>query len=68
MRERAREVKAAARRGPHAGNADGERDVLAKIAEMPELDRAMWPNGYALKELTADVEATIVALLKNAVS
>ncbi|MFL5878814.1 MAG: iron chaperone [Actinomycetota bacterium] len=38
MRERAREVKAEARRGK---NADGERDVLAKITEMQEPDRAM---------------------------
>jgi hypothetical protein len=35
MKERAQELKAAARR------ADGERDVLAKIAEMPEPDRSM---------------------------
>jgi uncharacterized protein YdhG (YjbR/CyaY superfamily) len=35
MRERAKELKAEAQR------ADGERDVLAKIAEMPETDRAM---------------------------
>ena len=35
MKERARELKAA------AGKADGERDVLAKIAEMPEAERAM---------------------------
>jgi hypothetical protein len=41
MQERVREVKAAARRGPRAAKADGERDVLAKIAEMPEPDRAM---------------------------
>ncbi|MDQ6789359.1 MAG: DUF1801 domain-containing protein [Candidatus Dormibacteraeota bacterium] len=41
MRERARELKAAARRGPRAGKADGESDVLAKIAEMPKPDRAM---------------------------
>jgi uncharacterized protein YdhG (YjbR/CyaY superfamily) len=41
MRERAHELKAAARRGPRAGNANGEDDVLAKIAEMPEPDRAM---------------------------
>ena len=34
MRERARELKAAERR------ADGESDVLEKIAEMPEPDRA----------------------------
>jgi uncharacterized protein YdhG (YjbR/CyaY superfamily) len=35
MKERARELKAEAQR------ADGERAVLAKIAEMPEPDRAM---------------------------
>ena len=36
MRERARELKAAA-----GGKADGEADVLAKIAEMSEPERAM---------------------------
>jgi uncharacterized protein YdhG (YjbR/CyaY superfamily) len=41
MKERAQELKAAARRGPRAGKADGEDDVLAKIAEMLEPDRAM---------------------------
>ena len=41
MRERAQEVKAETRRGRGAGQADGERDVLAKIAEMAEPDRAM---------------------------
>jgi uncharacterized protein YdhG (YjbR/CyaY superfamily) len=39
MRERAREVKGAAR--PRGGKADGESDVLAKIAEMTEPDRVM---------------------------
>jgi uncharacterized protein YdhG (YjbR/CyaY superfamily) len=130
MRERAREVKAAARRGPRAGAADGERDLLAKIAEMQDTDRemaerihaivkasapalsprtwygmpayaqdgkvvcffqsaqkfktryatfgfsdkanlddgAMWPVAFALTELTADVEASIAALVKKAVS
>lgn len=29
---------------------------------------AMWPTSFALKELTADVEARIVALVKKAVS
>jgi hypothetical protein len=132
MKERARELKSAARRGSRAkaDQADGESDVLAKIAEMPEPDRvmaerlhaiikasgpdlsprtwygmpayakdgqvvcffqsaqkfktryatlgfsdkanldegAMWPNSYALKELTAAEEARIVALVKKAVS
>ncbi len=124
MRERAKELKAA------ASKADGEKDVLAKIAEMQKPDRviaerihaivkatapdltprtwygmpayaqdgkvvcffrdarkfktryatfgfsdkanlddgAMWPTDFALKELTADVEATISTLVKSAVS
>ena len=41
MRERAQELKAAERRGARASKADGESDVLAKIAEMSEPDRAM---------------------------
>jgi uncharacterized protein YdhG (YjbR/CyaY superfamily) len=130
MRERAKEVKTAARRGSRAGEAAGEGDVLAKIAEMPEGDRRMaervhavvkasapdlsprtwygmpayakdgkvlcffrsahkfktryatfgfsdkanldegnmWPTDFALKKLTADVEARISALVKKAVS
>ena len=130
MKERAKELKAAARRGPRAAKADGESEVLAKIAEMPGADRAlaerlhaiikasapalaprtwygmpayakdgkivcffqsaqkfktryatlgfsdqanldegtMWPVTYALTELTADDEARIRALVKQAVS
>ncbi len=130
MKERARELKAEAGRGPRAKEADGEGDVLAKIAQMPEPDRAMaerlhaiinaiapelsprtwygmpayarngtvvcffqsaqkfkaryatfgfsdkanldegtmWPTAFALKELTADDEATIAALVKKAVT
>src|SRR6202165_15561 len=130
IKDRAQEVKASARRGARAAEADGEADVLAKIAEMPEPDRAMaerlhaivkasapalsprtwygmpayakhgnvvcffqssqkfktryatfgfsdkanldegaiWPTAFALKELTADVEARIGALVKKAVS
>ncbi len=127
MRERAKEVKAR----PGAGKADGESEVLAKIAEMQAPDRAMaerlhaiikagapdlspktwygmpayankqgqivcffqsaekfktryatlgfsdkahlddgamWPNSYALTELTAANEARIAALVKKAVS
>jgi uncharacterized protein YdhG (YjbR/CyaY superfamily) len=128
MRERAQEAKSAARRGSRATQADGESDVLAKIAEMPDHDRAiaerlhaiikasapglsprtwygmpayakdgkvvcffqsahkfktryatlgfsdkanlddgaMWPNAFALKELTAAEEARIGALVKKA--
>src|ERR1035437_3033423 len=130
MKERAKELKTAGRRGPRADKADGESDVRAKIAEMPESDRvmaerlpaiikapapalsprtcygipayardgnvvcffqsadkfkaryatlgfsdkaylddgAMWPNSYALTELTAADEARIVELVKKAVS
>ena len=129
MQERAREVKASSRRSSRASKADGESDVLAKIAEMPEADRvmaerlheiikaaaptlspktwygmpayardgkvvcffqsaakfntryatlgfsdaatlddgALWPVAFALKELTADDEARIEALVKKAV-
>jgi uncharacterized protein YdhG (YjbR/CyaY superfamily) len=130
MKERAQELKAEARRGLRAKKADGEGDVLAKIAKMPEPDRAMaerlhaivkasapalsprtwygmpayakdgnvvcffqgaykfkaryatfgfsdkanldegtvWPVAFALKELTADDEVRIGALVKKAVS
>ena len=53
MKERARELKAAARRGPRVGKADGERDVLAKIAEMPEPDRAMAERLHAVIKASA---------------
>ena len=130
MRERAQEVKSAARRrGSRASKGDGESDVLAKIAEMPDADRviaerihaivkeqapdltprtyygmpayaredgkvvcffqsghkfktryatlgfsdranlddgSMWPNAYALKELTDAEEARISALVRKA--
>jgi uncharacterized protein YdhG (YjbR/CyaY superfamily) len=133
MRERAKEIQkeigAKGQRGGSAKDADGEADLLAKIAEMPERDRelatrlhalikdsapelssktwygmpayakndnivcffqsshrfktryatfgfsdkahlddgAMWPAGFALKELNADSEARIRALVKKAV-
>ena len=43
MKERAQELKKEARRGQRGkkAKADGEADVLAKIAEMPEPDRTM---------------------------
>ncbi len=130
MKERAQELKAEASRGPRAKKADGESELLAKIAKMPEPDRSMaerlhavvkasgpdllprtwygmpayakdgnvicffqgahkfkaryatfgfsdkanldtgtsWPVAFALKELTADDEAKIGALVKKAVS
>ncbi len=48
MKERAQELKAAAR-----GKADGESDVLAKIAEMPERDRAMAERLHAIIKASA---------------
>src|SRR5438067_6831654 len=53
MRERAQELKAASRRSPRAGKADGESDVLAKIAEMPERDRAMAERLHAIIKASA---------------
>jgi uncharacterized protein YdhG (YjbR/CyaY superfamily) len=51
MKERNRELKAAARRGADA--AEGERDVLAKIAEMPGPDRVMAERIHALVKANA---------------
>ena len=53
MKERAQELKAGARRGPRAGKADGESDVLAKIAEMPQPDRAMAERLHAVIKASA---------------
>jgi hypothetical protein len=55
MKERARELKAAARRGPGADKADGESAVRAKIAEMSERDRAMAERLHAV--ITASAPA-----------
>jgi uncharacterized protein YdhG (YjbR/CyaY superfamily) len=46
MREHVRELK-------RTGKADGESDVLAKIAEMPKRDRAMAERLHALIKTTA---------------
>jgi uncharacterized protein YdhG (YjbR/CyaY superfamily) len=53
MKERARELQAAARRGPRADKADGESAVLAKIAEMPASDRAMAELLHAIIKASA---------------
>jgi uncharacterized protein YdhG (YjbR/CyaY superfamily) len=53
MKDRAQELKAEARRGPRAGKADGESAVLAKIAEMPEPDRAMAERLHAIVKASA---------------
>jgi uncharacterized protein YdhG (YjbR/CyaY superfamily) len=46
MKERAKETK-------RAGKADGEGDVLAKIAEMPEADRVMAERLHAIVKANA---------------
>ena len=53
MRERAQELKAAARRGQGAKKVDGESDVLAKIMEMSEPDRAMAERLHAIVKASA---------------
>ncbi|MCC6629900.1 MAG: DUF1801 domain-containing protein [Chloroflexi bacterium] len=53
MKERAQELKAASRRGPRATKLDGESDVLAKIAEMPEPDRAIAERLHAIIKAAA---------------
>jgi uncharacterized protein YdhG (YjbR/CyaY superfamily) len=51
MQERAKEVKA--RRGSRASEADGESDLLAKIAEMSEPDRVMAERVHAIVKAAA---------------
>jgi uncharacterized protein YdhG (YjbR/CyaY superfamily) len=51
MKERARELKAEARASKN--KAEGERDVLAKIAEMPGSDRALAKRVHAIVKASA---------------
>jgi uncharacterized protein YdhG (YjbR/CyaY superfamily) len=51
MKERARELKSEARASKN--KADGEKDVLAKIAEMPGPDRAMAKRIHAVVKASA---------------
>ena len=53
MKDLAQELKTAARRGPRAAKADGESDVLAKIAEMAEPDRVMAERIHAIIKASA---------------
>src|SRR5205807_1226968 len=53
MKERAKEQKAEAR--ANKNKAEGESDVLAKIAEMPEPDRAMGERLHAIIKASAPV-------------
>jgi uncharacterized protein YdhG (YjbR/CyaY superfamily) len=53
MKERAKELKTTARRSTKAAKADGEADLLAKIAEMPSDDRAIAERLHALVKKNA---------------
>src|SRR5256714_11541770 len=53
LRETIRERKAQSRRTPADERVEGERDVRAKIAEMPEHDRAMAERLHALVTTSA---------------
>lgn len=56
LKELVAERKAAQRRRSGAGTGDGERDVLAKIAEMPDPDRSMAERIHAiLKEVAPEL-------------
>ena len=48
MKERAQELKAASRRGARTSKADGEQDVLEKIAEMTGPDHALAERLHAI--------------------
>ncbi|NMN99572.1 iron chaperone [Antrihabitans stalactiti] len=53
MKEHSSELKKAARRGSRATKADGESDVLAKIAEMSPSDRAIAERIHAIVKAVA---------------
>ena len=53
MKERARELKAQARRGERGDGSEGERELLAKIAEMAEPDRDMATRLHAIIKASA---------------
>ena len=58
MKERTQEMKGEARRGPRADEADGERVVLVKIADMPEMERAMAKRLHAIIKASAPALST----------
>ena len=53
MKDHAQELKTAARRGPRAAQANGESDVLEKIAELQEADRALAEQVHAIIKASA---------------
>jgi uncharacterized protein YdhG (YjbR/CyaY superfamily) len=79
MKERAKELKAEAR--ANRKKADGESDLLAKIAEMPEPDRSMatrlheiitaaapdlWPKTWYGMPAYANAEGKVVCFFQSA--
>jgi uncharacterized protein YdhG (YjbR/CyaY superfamily) len=52
-KETARERRVASRRDPAMARVEGERDVLAKIAEMPDAERSMAERIHAIVTRTA---------------
>ncbi|MFF9147866.1 iron chaperone [Streptomyces sp. NPDC014861] len=58
MKERAKELKAGKARASRAKAADGEADLLAKVAEMPDEDRVLAEGVHALvKKVAPDLTA-----------
>ena len=53
MKDRAKELKTAGRRGSRADKADGESEVLAKLAEMNEPDRVLGERLHAIIKASA---------------
>ncbi|MFC7614351.1 iron chaperone [Actinokineospora soli] len=53
MKDHAQEMKKTARRGARATAADAEADLLAKIAAMPEADRALAERVHAIVKSAA---------------
>jgi uncharacterized protein YdhG (YjbR/CyaY superfamily) len=53
MKDHAQELKKAARRSPAKAGADGERDVLEKIAEMADDDRVLAERVHEIVKATA---------------
>jgi uncharacterized protein YdhG (YjbR/CyaY superfamily) len=53
LKETVKERRTEARRGPRGAKADGEADVLAKIAEMPKSDRVLAERLHAIVRASA---------------
>jgi uncharacterized protein YdhG (YjbR/CyaY superfamily) len=53
MKDRVKEQRASARRGPRGAEVDGEQEVLAKIAELTPSDRALAERLHAVIRASA---------------